>query len=329
MKNVKWGIIGCGDVTELKSGPAFNQIEGSKLVAVMRRDASKAKNYAKRHAVARWYSNAEELIHDPEVNAVYVATPPDSHAEYAIAALNAGKPVYVEKPMALNYRQCLEMNKVAEKNEQALFVAYYHRALPGFLKVKELIEKKAVGTVRLINIRLYETPKKQDFDSSNLPWRVNPQVAGAGYFFDLAAHQLDFLDFLFGPVKEVSGIAANQAKLYEAEDIVTANLLFENGAVCSGAWCFTVSAQNEKDSIEIIGSEGKISFSTFGHDPIRLETEKETKIIKYKNPKHIQQNLIKQVVDELLGKGVCVSTGESALRTSKVLDEIVKNYYKN
>lgn len=328
MNQVNWGIIGCGNVTELKSGPAFNLVDGSKLVAVMRRDESKAIDYAKRHNVPKWYINADDLINDPEVNAVYVATPPDTHATYTIAALNAGKPVYVEKPMALNFRQCQEMIATANKNNLPLFVAYYRRTLPGFLKVKELIDSFAIGEVRLVTIKLFEAPKDQDFDSSNLPWRVNPDIAGGGYFFDLASHQLDFLDFLFGEAKLVSALATNQANLYQAEDIVSATLTFEKGIICSGNWCFTVSPQSEEDSIEIIGSKGKISFSTFNHTPICLETEEGAEIIEYQNPKHIQQNLIEQVVDELLGKGKCVSTGVTASRTNKLMDEIVTENYK-
>ncbi|MFH1000128.1 MAG: Gfo/Idh/MocA family oxidoreductase, partial [Bacteroidota bacterium] len=101
MKEIKWGILGCGNVTEVKSGPAFQQIKGSEIVAVMRRDAAKAADYALRHGVNIWYSNAEELIADEKVNAVYIATPPDTHAFYTLKALEAGKTVYVEKPMAI------------------------------------------------------------------------------------------------------------------------------------------------------------------------------------------------------------------------------------
>lgn len=328
MQHVNWGIIGCGDVTEHKSGPAFNLVEGSKLVAVMRRNAAKAKDYANRHKVPKWYTSAYDLISDEDVNAVYVATPPDTHAKYTIAALNAGKPVYVEKPMALNYEQCQEMIEAARKNRQPLFVAYYRRALPGFLKVRELIEKGAIGEVRLVTINLFQAPKMQDLKSTDLPWRVNPEKAGAGYFFDLASHQLDYLDFLFGPAKVVSSIASNQAKLYAAEDIVSATLTFDKGIICSGNWCFTIAPENEEDKIEIIGSKGKVSFSTFNHTPIQLETGEGTEIVDYQNPKHIQQNLIKQVVDDLLGKGKCVSTGETAASTNRVMNEIVKDFYK-
>src|ERR1700747_392477 len=102
MEKIKWGIIGCGDVTEVKSGPAFNKVKDSELVAVMRRDGEKAKDYAQRHKVPKWYTNADQLIHDPDANSVYIATPPSSHEEYAIAVINAGKPVYVEKPMSVD-----------------------------------------------------------------------------------------------------------------------------------------------------------------------------------------------------------------------------------
>ena len=141
MDQVKWGIIGCGDVTELKSGQAFNKVPNSSLVAVMRRDAEKAADYARRHQVPTWYDDAEALINDPNVNAIYVATPPDSHADYAIRAMRAGKPVYVEKPMALNSAECEAMNQVSRETGVPLFVAFYRRALPYFLKVKELIDQ--------------------------------------------------------------------------------------------------------------------------------------------------------------------------------------------
>src|SRR6187551_1308715 len=105
MEKINWGIIGCGDVSEVKSGPAFNKVNNSSLVAVMRRDGAKAKDYAHRHQVPKWYDDASLLINDPDVNAIYIATPPSSHEEYTIAAIDAGKPVYVEKPMTMNYNR--------------------------------------------------------------------------------------------------------------------------------------------------------------------------------------------------------------------------------
>ena len=139
MKHINWGFIGCGEVTEKKSGPAFNMVMGSKIHAVMSRNAEKACSYAQRHGIARWYTDAQQLIDDPDVNAVYIATPPSSHATFAIMAMKAGKPVYVEKPLAASYEDCVRINRISEETGIPCFVAYYRRYLPYFQRVKQLI----------------------------------------------------------------------------------------------------------------------------------------------------------------------------------------------
>ena len=325
MDSVRWGIIGCGDVTEVKSGPAFNKVEGSELVAVMRRDAEKAADYACRHQVPKWYGDAGELIDDPEVNAVYIATPPGSHAEYTERAAAAGKPVYVEKPMARNYAECQRMIEACDKAGVPLFVAYYRRRLPAFLKVVELLEAGAIGEVRYVSINLIQAAGDLDVKPGN--WRVVPEEAGAGYFFDLASHMLDFLDCALGPIGAVQGQAANQAGRYAAEDVVCANFTFESGVMGSGVWCFTAAASAAADRTEIVGSKGKISYPTFAPTPVRLETEGEEEEFVLLPPENIQQPLIETVVADVLGKGSCPSTGVSAARTSRVMDEVVRAYY--
>ncbi|MFQ5636574.1 MAG: Gfo/Idh/MocA family protein [bacterium] len=329
MQNVHWGLIGCGNVTERKSGPAFSKIDGSKLVAVMRRDAQKAKDYALRHGIPKWVDDADKLIEDPDVNAIYIATPPDSHATYTIKAAQAGKPVYVEKPMARTYSECQHMLAACEKAGVPLFVAYYRRRLPCFLKVKKLLESDAIGKVRMVNVQLYYPPRSEDFQRENLPWRVCPDISGGGYFFDLASHQLDFLDFFFGPIVSVLGMADNQARLYSAEDIVSAFFRFESGVVGCGSWCFTVSPACRRDRVEIFGSRGRLRFSSFNHSvPIQLTTEEKVEDIAFSTPEHVQQPLIQTIVDELLGRGQCPSTGVSAARTNRVMDEIVREWRK-
>jgi len=326
---INWGIIGCGDVTELKSGPAFSKVEHSKLVAVMRRNVTLAESYAKRHGVPKWYSDAEMLINDPEVNAIYIATPPDTHASYAIAAMKAGKPVYVEKPMARNYQECLEMIRVSEETEMPLFVAYYRRTLPAFLKVKELIDDGIIGKPLTVNIRLHKAFGVNDQYKEKQSWHINPKIAGAGHFYDLASHQFDFLDFVFGPIEEVSGIAKNIAGYYPAEDTVSAAFAFNSGVSGTGSWCFVVEKEAEEDTIEITGTKGKILLPTFDRRDVQLITEKGTVNFSFQNPENISHNLIRQVVKAIRGEGECVSTGYSAARTSWVLEEIVKEYYKN
>jgi predicted dehydrogenase len=323
---IKWGIIGCGNVTEVKSGPAFNKVKDSSLVAVMRRDAALAEDYAKRHNVPKFYSDAGKLINDPDINAVYIATPPGSHTEYAIKTIKAGKPVYIEKPMAVNFEECSKINATAQKYNVPVFVAYYRRALPGFLKVKELINNGAIGKVRFVQVQLFKAAS-EDEKNGKLSWRVNPETSGGGHFFDLASHQLDYLDFLFGSIQKVRSFALNQAGLYKPEDYISAEFLFPDNIAGTGIWSFSAAKSAERDTIEIIGNEGVIKFSTFSFEPIVLTNNSGKREFINERPEHVQYFLIDQVVQALSGKGSAVSTGITGARTSKVMDEIVGEYY--
>jgi len=324
---INWGIIGCGNVTEVKSGPAFNKVSDSRLVAVMRRDPFLAEDYARRHNVPKFYSKASDLINDKDVNAIYIATPPGSHAEYAIEVIKARKPVYIEKPMAVNYSECHKINKAAEKYRVPVFVAYYRRALPGFLLVKDLIENGSIGKVRLLMIQLFKFPS-EDEKSGRPSWRVDPEMSGGGHFFDLACHQIDFLDLLFGPIRKVRSIAVNQAGLYKAEDFVSAEFLFSNDIVATGTWSFSVSLDSSRDTIEIIGDKGSIKFTTFSFEPIILTNEAGSQEFINERPEHVQYNLIEKIVRSLNGQGESPSTGITGARTSKIMDEVVAEYYK-
>jgi predicted dehydrogenase len=293
----------------------------------MRRNGELARDYAKRHSVPRWYDNAEDLINDPEVDAIYIATPPVAHKAYVLLSAQANKPVYVEKPMALNFEECQAMIQACQAAAVPLFVAYYRRALPRFLKVKELIDAHSIGEVRFVNVTLYQPLAPRELDTSTLPWRVMPEVAGGGYFVDLASHMLDFLDYVFGPIRSVLGLATNQAHSYPAEDIVTGTFLFESGIHGVGTWCFT--SFDKREMTEIVGSEGKLTYTTFDNQPILLTTRAGRQEFSYDDPPHIQQPLIQTVVNALNGVGVCPSTGESAARTSWVMDRMLARTDRN
>ncbi len=319
MNNLQWGIIGCGDVTEVKSGPAFNKVPGSQLVAVMRRDADKAADYAKRHGVPKWYSDAAQLINDPEVNAIYIATPPSSHEEYTIAAINAGKPVYVEKPMAGTYAAGKRMAEAAKQKNIKLVVAHYRRRWPLFLKVKQLLEEKAIGDVRLARIEMYKpAPTKDELAEEKTSWRVDPAIAGGGFFHDLAPHQLDLLYYFFGPVKTIQGISTNQGGLYAADDLVTGSILFENNIAFSGAWCFNASYSS--DWCDIIGSKGKIGFSFFSGNTIEWRRADHTQHFQFDPLPHVQQPMIESVVQYFLGKGPNPCTGEEGAEVMRWIE---------
>jgi predicted dehydrogenase len=323
-EKINWGFIGCGDVTMKKSGPAFRKIKGSDVVAVMSRSGEKAKAYAEKTGIKRWYDDAQKLIDDKEVNAVYIATPPSSHATYAIMSMKAGKPVYIEKPMAATYEECTRINYVSNEEKVPCFVAYYRRYLPYFIKIKELIKQGAVGNVLNVQIRYVQPPSKQDYDKGNPPWRVQPDIAGGGYFYDLASHQLDFLQDVFGCILETNGYTVNHGGFYKAEDTVNACFRFENGLTGSGIWCFVADESAQEDSIEIIGDKGTVRFSAFAFTPITLHTKRGYEKIPFDaNPENIQYFLIQAVVNHLLGKSTCTCTGESATITNWVLDKVL------
>jgi predicted dehydrogenase len=319
MEGINWGIIGCGDVTEKKSGPAFNKVTGSKLVAVMRRDAEKAADYAERHQVSKWYSDAAELINDPEVNAVYVATPPSSHLDYAIAALKKGYPVYVEKPVTLNAAQAQQLADAVQQYNGKLVVAHYRRRLPMFLKVKELLQQQAIGDVRTVQIRLWQSRKPALVTKGSPNWRTQPQLSGGGYFHDLAPHQLDLMLYFFGAPAYYQGFGLNQAKANEADDHITGSILFKNDVVVNGSWCFNVAETENIDSCEIIGSEGKISFPVFGNT-VTLKTQKEQRILEFQQPENIQHPMITSVVAYLNNQEPNPCTIEEALTLMKIID---------
>ena len=324
MKQINWGFIGCGEVTEKKSGPAFNEVEGSQVVAMMSRSENKARSYAERHHVRKWSKDASELIEDPDVNAIYIATPPSSHATFAIMAMRAGKPCYIEKPLAASYNDCIRINRISEQTGVPCFVAYYRRYLPYFQKVKEIIESGTIGNVVNVQVRFSVPPRDLDFQSGKeMPWRLQPDIAGGGYFYDLAPHQIDLLQNLFGVITRAHGYPANRAHLYQAEDTLSACFFFESGIPGSGSWCFVGHESAKEDCIEVIGEKGSLSFSVFTYQPIEVITSEGKNLITVPNPPYVQLPLIKSVIQHLQGIGKCDCTSVSATAVNWVLDRVL------
>jgi predicted dehydrogenase len=322
VERVRWGIIGVGNVTERKSGPAFQQAERSELVAVMRRNGDLAADYARRNNVPRWYDDADKLINDPEVDAVYVATPPDSHREYVVRVAEAGKPVYVEKPMARTALECEDMISACDEAGVGLFVAYYRRAMPRFATVKELLDTGRIGELRSVSIRNEHPVQVGEADPGG--WRVDPEISGGGHFVDLGSHILDLLDWLLGPVTHAAGIATNRGGRYPAEDLVTGIFSFRSGVEGVGVWNY--DSFQHQDRVEIIGTAGALRFSCFADEPLQLLTASGPKHIKAPYPETVQLPLIQTVVNALTGHGTSPSNGHTAVRTARVIDALLSDY---
>ena len=318
-------MIGCGDVTEIKSGPAFSKVPDSVLYAVMRRDEAKAKDYAMRHKVPVVYSNAADLINDPEINAIYIATPPDSHEQFTLAAILACKSVYVEKPMTLNSDAAQKMKNLAEEKNVKLVIAHYRRAQPMFIKVKELIDNNAVGNIMHIKLNYRRKAlTTAEMNETKTAWRIDPEQSGGGLFHDLAPHQLGLMYYFFGAAKIAFGISGNSGGLYKADDLVTGNILFDRGIQFSGTWCFNAAPHQEVDYCEIFGSEGSIGFAVFNKPEIILHTAAGKRIISFKKLEHVQQPMIEKVVQYFLGRQPNPCTADEGVEVMKMMDAITR-----
>lgn len=316
---VRWGIVGCGDVTEVKSGPAFQRVPNSSLTAVMRRDAAKARDYAERHGVARWSQDARDVIEADDVDAVYVATPPSSHASYVLHAARVGKPVYVEKPMATTVAEAESMVAACAEAGVPLFVVYDRRALPRFGFVRARLDEGAIGTPTRVHAVVAQPPPST---AASAGWRWDRATAGDGLLYDLGSHGLDLLDQWFGPVRSVAGHARTRSPWAEVSDEVVAALAFDRGVIGTAAWGF--AGPTVRDRIEVFGTEGSLHVPLFAEGPV-VHTDAHGRSAEHAipHPKHVQEPLIAAIVAELLGHGApAPSTGASALRTQRVLDQL-------
>lgn len=294
-KTIRWGIIGAGNVTEIKSGPGFYKNENSQLLAIMRRDERKAKDFAERHNVSLWYNDAHALLANPDVDAIYIATPPLHHKEYALAALAAGKHVYIEKPVTMNAKECDDIIAAQRAATRKVSVAHYRRFVPCFRKFHELIQQGAIGKPLLARIDMLRSVNDHLIAKTDENWRVNPAVSGGGLFHDLSPHQLDLLLSWFGPAVDAKGFGTNQAGLYPADDCVLGWARLQSGIEFQGRWHYAVPKHLERDLCEIIGTEGSISINFFGEQVIHLHNLNGQQSFRIPNPLHIQQPMIEQV----------------------------------
>lgn len=322
MKTIKWGMIGCGQVCEVKSAPAFQRAKNSMIAAVMRRNAAKAEDFARRHGIARWYGDAAQLMRDPQVDAIYIASPPATHRRYVLMAAEIGKPVMVEKPMALHPSECMEMNAACAEAGVPLFVNYFRRALPRFIEIKRRLDEGEIGQLRCVNVS-FSVPSRHESPGAD-GWRLRPETGGSP-FMDTACHHFDLLDYLLGPISAVQSDASRQGDASNAADLITATFRFASGVQGVGLWCY--SAGIDTDVIEIVGSQGVLAFPVFDLEaPILIESEAAAEQITVVPELFVHQPMIQSVVDQLNGGEACASTGLSACRTARLMQDIVGEF---
>lgn len=324
MKKVKWGMIGTGSVTEVKSGPGFYKSKNSELYGVFNRNRDKAIDWAKRHGINKVYETIDEMLMDENIDAIYIATPPNVHKEYAIRCLEAGKIPYIEKPMAFNYNECQDILKVSKEKNIPVYVAFYRRGMEKYIKIKELLDEGVLGNIKYVEVRQIMKLEDSDLNREKLPWRVIPEITGGGKFIDMGVHVLDILDFFFGHINVAKGVATNLGGYYDVEDTVSASFMFENGVVGNGMWCYV--AGHEEEYVRIVGDKGYMIFEGLGYGPIKIYDGNEVQELKFNSPDHVAQPYIQQVVDEIIGLKKSNANIQSAANVTRITDEILRNF---
>lgn len=324
-RQIGWGMIGCGDVTEQKNGPGLYLANRSRLVGVANRTRARAEDWVRRHGAGRVYESAEALLAEPAVDIVYVATTPDCHKKYAIACAEAGKHCYLEKPIALSYREAEEIQDAFQKSGTKIFVAHYRRGMTRYKEIKRLLDSGAIGKVRGMQMlrTQRQTAEERRPETAEKPWRVQRGISGGSHFFEGDIHMLDLADFLVGPAENFRLEARNETGFYEGADAVSLSACTETGVLISGLWCY--AAYRKLDRVIIFGDKGSITFQYGQNDgPVTIETEDGVKEIRPFVHPNIGTEQIQDIVDELLGTGRCASTLESAMRSLRIAEAAEK-----
>ncbi len=320
MANIRWGILGCGDVAEKKGGPALCQAEGSELVAVMRRDRAKAQDFARRHGAKRAYDRAEDLLADPEIDAVYIATPPHLHKEQTLLAAAAGRHVLVEKPMALSAAECDAMIAACADAGVHLHVAYYRRFYPKFVAARALIQEEGgIGEVVAARLQMCAPPPR--VGEGGLPWRLRPEISGGGLFVDVGSHRLDILLHLLGDAAEVTGYADNRLRVAPAEDSVVFALRLRSGAQVSGSFHFATALR--RDVLEIYGTEGTAVFDPFDAETFTLVGGKASGAYRQPTPSPTHLPFVQALVRAYNGADVPHVTGVEGAKATRIMDVVL------
>ncbi len=314
-RSVGWGVIGCGDVVFKKSGPSILQAGGSRIVGVMRRDAAKAQPFAEEHGIGLCTDDAEAILTHPEVDIVYVATPPSSHRTYVLAAARAGKHVLVEKPMGLSAEEDREMIAACEGAGVQLFVAYYRRFHPHVLKMKELIDSGRIGRPLTAQID-FAQPSAPGYDSG---WRVQPEISGGGLFVDVVTHRIDLMVYLLGEPQEVCGLSATYDPSSPVEQAAALSVRFAEGALCSITGDF--ASVRSADRFVIAGSEGVIDAPRLDGHGFSLRSGAATEEFRFEPLSAPHLGLIRHIERVLAGREPNASPGAHGLLTDRILDE--------
>ncbi len=322
-KKIRWGFLGCGKVVQKKSGDAFRNVPNSEIAVIMRRDIHAAKMSAEHFGAPVWCDNIEELL-SYDIDAVYIATPPGLHYEQAMECLKAKKAVYLEKPFARNYIEAKALTESFEAVGVPLYIGHYRRALPRFLKIREMLNDKVIGDIKTIDFHLNRIFSPKEAETT---WLYNPVLSGGGKYYDIAPHTVDIINFLFGDIVEVKGNAKNLGIGCPLENIVEMYFKTEKGI--DGIAKFNCVAEEKSDRMLVVGTNGTMEFSVHGKTDVIVKDihGNVQEQFDLPDPKAVEEAMVRSVVEDLLRVSECESKAKDVLVTYKILDEVLNEFY--
>lgn len=311
---IRWGIIGAGNVAEFKSGPALMRAPGSTVAAVMRRDLNKARDFALRHGVPRWYNDVDALLADPEVNAVYVASPHHLHLAHVTRAARAGKAILCEKPAGVSTAEAQAVVDVCRATSVSLSVAYYRRYWPVVQEMRRLLADGVIGEVVQARVQLAD----HYLPDPDRAWLTEPEQAGGGALANAGSHWIDLVRYLLGDVAEVTAACAGRFGGFKTEDTVGVQMrLASQALVALNVTLCSPVAVNEFDISGTAGrlfagplSDGRLVLQRGGHEPELLRCERT-------GAAHME--LVAEVVRCLLAGEPAPVPGEEAVAAWKII----------
>ena len=309
---LRWGIIGCGSVVLKKSGPSILQAGNHRIVGVMRRQPEKARPFAEAHGIGLCTSDAAELIHHPEVDVVYIATPPSSHKDYVLAAAAAGKHILVEKPMGLSAAEDHEMIDACTKAGVELFVAYYRRFHPHVIKMRQLLREGIIGKPLLARVNFAQPAP----DGHDWGWRIDPKTSGGGLFVDVVSHRIDLLNDLLGEPVMTHGHVSSPAHGQETASLLVS---YSSGSAASILGDFT--STRKQDYFAIHGTSGSLVAQNLDGHAFELRTPGGSQAFTFEPASAPHLGLVQHIGLVLSGETPNATSGRQALQTDRILDD--------
>ena len=317
---LRWGLLGTGDIVAKRVAHCMKELPEVELVAACRRNEVELRAFAKKFQVPRIHTSIRSLSDDPEVEAVYVATPHHLHCRHVVALTRAGKHVLVEKPMAMTAEQCREMIAACRRARVRLGVAYFRRTLPLIQKAKRLLDEGALG--RPVLFRGHYPSGVVDLPSDHPRNWLMRSAAGGGSLFGVGSHVIDLFLHFGGRIAEVAGAVGRVVTGGDADDMAGMVCRFRSGAL--GLMSCSYNSPSGTLPFEISGTEARLAFDAIPRGGIIVTRQGKTETLEIDEIKRedLDMELIRSFTRHVTDGAPFVSTGEDGMRTNVVMDAL-------